>query len=106
MSAEEGSRERRIEVERQLLAALCQGSLDGERREELLRHLEKHAFAVPDGEVVFHALRRLPQIKPEHIREALATTVTRMGFPDADLNIFFDAPAPAGENLADLLREL
>jgi len=106
MSADGGPRERRIAAERQLLAALCQGSLDEERREELLRRLDKHTFATPDHEVVFRALRKLPTIKPERVRETLAATVTRMGFPDADLNIYFERHAPVEENLADLLREL
>jgi hypothetical protein len=106
MSAESGRRERQIAVERQLLAALCQRSLDDESREELLRRLEKHAFAMPDHEVVFRALTKLAMIKAQRMREALAATVTRMGFPDVDLNLFFEPPASAQENLADLLREL
>ena len=106
MSADSGRRERRIAAERQLLAALCQGSLDDESREELLRRLEKHVFAMPDHEVVFDALRKLPAMKAERMREALAATVTRMGFPDVDLNLFFEPHAVARGTMADLLREL
>jgi hypothetical protein len=106
MSPDSGGSERRIEVERLLLAALCQGTLDDESREELLRRLEKHAFATPDHEIVFRALRKLPALNPERMREALAATVTRMGFPDVDMNVFLQPHAFAQGNLADLLREL
>jgi hypothetical protein len=106
MSPDGDLRERRIAAERELLAALCQGSLDEKRRKELLRRLDTHTFAMPDHEVVFRALRKLPTIKPERVREALAAAVTRMGFPDADLNIYFEGHAPVEENLANLLREL
>jgi hypothetical protein len=106
MSVEGHQRERIIAVERQLLAALCQGLLDQGRGEELLRRLEKHAFALPDHEVIFRALRKLPPIRPGLLREALAVMVTRMGFPDADLEVYFEAYALAEENLDGLLREL
>lgn len=106
MSADRGPRERSIAAERQLLAALCQVSLGGQAREELLQRLEKHRFATPDHQVVFEALRKLPTLKPGRVREALTATVTRMGFPDADVNIFFELQPPTEENLPDLWREL
>jgi hypothetical protein len=106
MSTHRHQQERTIAVERQLLAALCQGLLDQGRREELLRRLENHAFALPDHEVVFQALRKLSPIKPERLKETLAVTVTRMGFPDADLDIYFEPNALAEEDFAGMLREL
>jgi hypothetical protein len=99
-------RDKKIVVERRLLAALCQGSLGAQARADLLQRLDAHKFATPDHEVMFQALRTLPPGNIGRVREALAAAVTRMGFPDMDLEPLFHTPAAAGNDLPALLDEL
>ena len=104
----------RIAAERQLLAALCQGSLDARTRETALRRLARHHFAEPEHEVIFQAIEKLPTEKPPNAgrdatkdtREKLIAALMRRGFPDLDIEPFFSMAAPSGNEVSKLLEEI
>ena len=94
------------EVERQLLAALCSPALDHPTRADVFARLRAHTFANPDHEVIFRALAKMPRATPEHIRETLSAHLTRLGFPDIDIDAIFDSEGPSAQKIDALLRQL
>jgi hypothetical protein len=95
------------EIERRLLAALCGPSVGGQQlRPEILQRLAAHAFANPDHEVIFRALLQMPHATAEHIRENLSARVTRLGFPDIDVQPLFELSPPSPDEIRTLLRQL
>ena len=94
------------EIERLLLSALCRGTLAQSTRAEVVNRLATHEFIDPEHEIVFVALTRLGSRAPQDLRAALGTGITRLGFPDYDLEPFFDRNAPDEEEVKTLLRHL
>lgn len=103
-SARDNALDARIAAERRLLAALCQGSIVGAARGEVLRRLREHAFGDAEHEIIFRALAKIPSGDAEFVRTALGLRLTRAGFPEFDLETFFAAPAPAAAEVAEILR--
>jgi len=95
-----------LEIERQLLAALCSPALDQPTRAGIIAALRAYAFATPDHDVIFQALTKMPPAAIEHIRETLAARLTRLGFPDIDVNPIFELEPPSAEKINLLLRQL
>ena len=94
------------EIERQLLAALCSPGLDDETRTQLFERLATHKFAGPDHEVIFQALLKRRGAPAWHIRETLAAGLTRLGFPDIDVEPIFQLELPSAQQIAALLDRL
>jgi hypothetical protein len=99
-------RGQKIEIERRLLAALCQHTLDPRTRQEVLERLAQHTFVSPEHEVIFRVVSRIAQAAPGQIKEAVKTRVTRLGFPDIDVDPLFTAGAPSPEQARALLKQL
>jgi hypothetical protein len=95
-----------VEIERQLLAALCSRALDHPTRAAILAALRAHRFTNPDHDVIFRALARMPSAAAEHIRETLGARLTRLGFPDIDIDPIFELEPPSAEKINLLLRQL
>ncbi len=93
-------------VERWLLAAICSFSLDHQTRTEIIERLTSHVFASPEHEVIFRALVKIPRAAREHIRETLSARLTRLGFPDIDVEPIFELAPPPAEQIRTLLRQL
>ena len=96
----------RVLAERRLLAALCQNALDPAARIEVLRRLAGCVFADPEHEVIFRALANVPVSDPERARAALGIRITRLGFPDFDLDPFFNITPPDVSEFAALFALL
>ena len=94
------------EIERKLLAALCSPALDYPTRAAILDALRAYTFANPDHDVIFRALAKMPAAASEHIRETLGARLTRLGFPDIDVNSIFELEPPPTEKINLLLRQL
>ena len=91
-------RDKRIGAERRLLAAVCQNTLDAGARFAVMQRLAECALADPEHEVIFRALTKMPAGDSERTRIDLGVRVTRLGFPDFDLDPFFSiTPAGASE---------
>jgi hypothetical protein len=94
------------EVEQRLLAALCAPALDDQTRGAILQQLARHKFVSPDHETIFRALANMPHASAEHIRETLNARLTRLGFPDIDVEPIFQNEPPSAEKITALLRQL
>lgn len=94
------------DYEKTLLRALCQGVLQGDRREQACRLLASHRFAEPEHGVLFAALRMLRASNASAIREQLPARLVNLGFPDFDLAPYLNAPPPAPEEITEALRGL
>jgi hypothetical protein len=95
-----------VEIERQLLAALCSPALDPATRLGILAGLRAHKFTNPDHDVILGALENLPRAAIEHIRETLSARLTRLGFPDIDVDPILELEPPSAEKINLLLQQL
>jgi hypothetical protein len=77
--------------ERMYLALLCQGLLSDGPRAELEDLLAHHSWESADHRAVFEALAGWYAV-PGAIRAGLPARLTRLGFPDTDIEAYF-APA-------------
>jgi hypothetical protein len=71
-----------------------------------MQRLGSRPFAQPDHEVIYRALAFMPEMDRQELRERLAQTVTRMGFPDMDLEALFREAPPNPNDLPSLLQLL
>lgn len=94
------------EIERRLLAALCAATLDLQMRTQILGRLSAHTFANRDHEIIFQALVKIPLAPAEHIRETLSARLTRLGFPDIDVEPILGLSPPSADTIAALLQQL
>jgi hypothetical protein len=96
------SREKLLQVERTILAALCGANrADG----NALQELNSHAWQSPEHEIVFAAIRKFQDHGHGPILEFLRAEATRRGFPELDWAEFVPKPVSDGE-LAGLMEEL
>jgi DnaB helicase-like protein len=93
------------EIERLLLAGLC-APLDRKTRTEILDCLAAHTFASADHGIIFQALAKLPDATSEYIRETLYARLTRLGFPDIDLEPILKLEPPSAKRIKALLQQL
>jgi hypothetical protein len=94
------------EIERRLLAALCASALDRQTRAQVLERLSAHTFANRDHEIIFQALAKMPPATAEHIRETLSARLTRLGFPDIDVEPICEFSPPPPDTIRALLQQL
>jgi len=85
--------------ERIYLALLCQSRLAEPLRAGLESLLCRHSWKSEDHRAVFDALASW-RAEPEVIRVELAARLTRLGFPDTEIEEYF---APAGVSLETAL---
>jgi hypothetical protein len=93
-------------LEQQILRALCQGTPEGSVREAAREGLADYHWIEPTHQAIFNALMRLGSDNPEFIREHLPVQLTRMGFPDFDLEELFRALPLARNEVEDLIHRL
>lgn len=78
------------EVERLLLGALCTGPLTLEDRRNALLRLADYNWIGRDHRVIYEALRRSRQPESAALREHIVAEITRLGFPDIDVESFLN----------------
>jgi hypothetical protein len=90
------------DYDRVYLALLCQCPAREPRRAELEALLARHSWRSADHRVVFEALSGW-RADPKAIRNGLAARITRLGFPDMEIEPYF---APITEPLETALYRL
>ena len=75
-------------------------------RAQILERLSAHTFANRDHEIIFQALAKMPPATAEHIRETLSARLTRLGFPDIDVEPIFEFSPPPPDTITALLQKL
>lgn len=94
------------EVEQRLLAALCDPMLGDSSRAAIVEQLSAHEFASVDHDVIFRALAKMHRARVRHVRETLGAHLTRLGFPDIDVEPILRLDPPSPEQIDALLRQL
>ena len=98
-----------IQLEIRMLRLLCQLENPSPQRRSLLEKLRPYRFHELVCQVIYESLRELPPAPVAELAPELAAELTRRGFPDADLNPFFESPGPDsrddGEELLQRLLE-
>ncbi len=94
------------EIERLVLRAMCQGTPQGSVRAEAVKLLARYAWREPIYQVMFNCLASVPSVEPEDLRRGLLTCLTRKGFPDVELGIFFEPHELTQQDAERLMRWL
>jgi len=95
-----------IQMEREVLRALCQGTREGSVRESAKRVLRRYRWRQPMHQVIYEVVVSLPSDAPEAVREHLPSRLTRCGFPDVRWEDFFAPPALSKKAAQRLMRAL
>jgi hypothetical protein len=82
----------RIEQELQLLQFLCLPDAFGPHRTGVLRRLSRYSWREPDHQVIFEALSEISSAPADELRALLPAQLTRKGFPDMSLDVYFQPP--------------
>lgn len=91
--------EQHSSAELQALRALCREKTPLEDRRQLIQSLDTHSFSDPERQVVFESLRTLlshGSVSPERLRVHL----NNRGFPDTDVEKYFQPEPPADDEPA------
>jgi hypothetical protein len=94
------------EIERRMLGALCMGPLSLDDRSEALRSLANYDWILPDHRVIYEVLRRSRQRNSAALREHIVAEITRLGFPDIEVEPFFAACALTTDEIGGLANAL
>lgn len=96
------------ELELDVLRALCTRPGSDPAYAKLANELKEYHWKRTDHRVIYEALIKTNAADIETLRRELAAAITRMGFPDIDLDRFFPANATAvpPDRILELLREL
>ena len=78
------------EIELRVLGALCAAPLSLDDRSKALRSLANYNWILPDHRVIYEVLRRSRQPNSAALRENIVAEITRLGFPDIDVEPFFN----------------
>jgi hypothetical protein len=94
-------------LERELLGAICASGVPADERKRTLAQLANYEWQSPDHRVLFVALQRARQRGDvTALREFLTAEVTRLGFPDFDLESYFVLPQLDAEDIARIADAL
>lgn len=95
-----------LNLEKQIIRALCLGASDGSVKEALLPMLRDYPWRAELHQVLFDALASIPSADPEVLRQMLPAKLTRLGFPDVDWEEFFTPISVSGSEVIILARRL
>jgi hypothetical protein len=97
---------KRRELELSALRTLCQGTADGPLLREGLKILAPYRFTDQSFQVVFETLKEMPTEERRLIREKLPARLNNRGFPDLDLDEFYQPHLLTRAEALDLLHQL
>ena len=94
-------------LERELLGAICASGMPASERESTLAKLANYEWQSPDHGVLLVALQRARKRgDATALREFLTAEVTRLGFPDFDLESYFASPQLHAKDVARIADTL
>jgi hypothetical protein len=95
-----------LDAERRILSLLCQTPARGAIRNELERAVADYSWREHEHQVIFEALQEISRSDSKTIREQLPARLTRKGFPDLDLETYFQPRDPGSSQSARSIRTL
>ncbi len=93
-------------LERQVLRAFCAGTGTPDDWNQLPGRLTDYRWQDPDHKVVYDALRAIRTCDPKVRRDELPAQITRMGFPDLDLSLYFGSGESSVAEIEGLIGRL
>ena len=96
----------RIQQELQLLQFLCQPDAAGMHRTRVLGRLSRYSWREPDHQVIFEALSEISAAPPHELRALLPAQLTRKGFPEMSLDVYFQPPDLSPDAAEELAHSL
>ena len=94
------------EAERDALRAICQGTPERSVWADAVAILADYRFEDETHQLIFDTLREIRTGDPRTIREQLAARLNNKGFPDLDLDVFFQPHGLSAEQATSLMRAL
>lgn len=101
-----GAADSLLELERQVLRALCQGGREGLLQESARSLLSAYRWSDPVHEALFEIVMSFPAASAAALREQLPARLTRRGFPDFDLERLFALTPPSAAQAEQGMRRL
>ncbi len=98
--------EARVRVERQVLQAMCGGTIKGSVRELGTALLRSYCWREPVHHAIFSCLVELSAQNLEIVRCHLPERLTRKGFPDIEWNDFCAPHSLSHRKVERLMRQL
>lgn len=95
-----------IDAEREILRAMCLGTPERTIRAEAIDLLANYPFADSAHQLLFDALREIRTDVPRLIREQLPAHLSNKGFPDMDVETFFEPHKLTATQAIALMRFL
>lgn len=98
----------RIDRERRLLQFLCQNSQNNREGSILAQDtlLGDYTWIEPLHRVIFEAIRSSPARSPQVLQVQLPAMLTRRGYPDVDLDPFFEPHGLTQAEVERFMKEL
>src|SRR4051794_33380410 len=100
------SNESQIRIERRLLSALAEDAISSDVREAIKTKFNGHKFADSDHELIYRALAITRRVRSVNDKAALIQALTRMGFPDVEIELLFSENPPDENEVMELLRQI
>lgn len=100
------SRGTKLEVERSVLCAMCVGALERTVWREGVDLLADYRFADNAHQLIFDTLREIQTDDPLIIRELLPARLNNKGFPDLDVEIYFQPHSFTADQTIARMRAL
>jgi hypothetical protein len=95
-----------IGVEQRVLRVLCQGTPEGSIRETARMVLRGYRWRELMHQVIFDILLSIPTEMPGVIQSQLPARLTRRGFPDVDIDDFFQPHGMSKKHAEELMQFL
>lgn len=95
-----------IELERQVLGAVCRGTREGSIKELATSLLARYCWRDPVHAAVFDIAMSFPASNPAALKEQLPARLTRRGFPDFDIAALFALPQPTHQEATGWMHRL
>lgn len=95
-----------LELERQLLRAMCSRRVSRERIIRATGQLANYAWLVPEHATVFEAIRRAVRLNHPSWLKLLPAQATRMGFPDVEWAEYLATNSGEVSSLGELMSRL
>ncbi|HEV2381753.1 MAG TPA: hypothetical protein VG206_18445 [Terriglobia bacterium] len=95
-----------LDLERRVLAVLCQSGGEGAVRGQARQLLTNYRWSDAAHQAAFEIVMSFPGASCQALRDQLPARLTRRGFPDFDFQALFNVPIPSPSNAEEWMREL
>lgn len=99
-------RESLVDLERRVLAILCQSGGEAAVRGQARQLLANYRWSDAAHQAVFEIVMSFPGPSCQALRDQLPARLTRRGFPDFDFQGLFNVSIPSPSNAEEWMREL